>query len=68
MWDWDKNPAKHEIIGSGELTLPDLNRLLFGGGASAALDAVTLYDATAKPSSSLKSSGTISGSISIKTN
>ena len=71
MWDWDKNPAKHELIGAADLALPDLDRLLAqsGGGGSAAIDAVTLYDASAKgSSSSIKSRGTVSGSLTIRTN
>ena len=71
VWDWDKNPAKHELIGSAELSMPDLDRMLSqsGGGGSAALDAVTLYDASAKgSSSSIKSRGTVSGSVTVKTN
>ena len=71
MWDWDKNPTKHELIGAADLALPDLDRLLAqsGGGGSAALDAVTLYDASAKgSSSSIKSRGTLSGSLTIRTN
>jgi len=67
VWDWDKNPSKHELIGSAEISMPDLNRGV--GGAAVALDAATLYDVSAKgSSSSSKSRGTVSGSVTIKTN
>ena len=68
VYDWDKNPTEHELIGAAELSMPDLERLLAqsGGGGSATLDAVTLYDA--KLNSSLKSRGSVSGSLTIKTN
>ena len=28
VYDWDKNPTKHELIGAAELSMPDLERLL----------------------------------------
>ena len=28
VYDWDKNPSKHELIGAAELSMPDLERLL----------------------------------------
>ena len=70
VYDWDKNPTKHELIGAAELSMPDLERLLAqsGGGGSAMLDAVTLYDAKPGSNSSLKSRGSVSGSLTIKTN